>query len=395
MLNRNQYQEFVSSLQAGNAPQYAGVPYRAFDIETPDAGQMVEGSLRPAEDVVVPDPCRITGKPVNDWLLTRAKGGTFRLPRKCVRQFSGAEIVGWRSLVTPWGFHSSASHWINHDFDHVRKSMDDGYVLAMDRLYRPICDKVEPHKVGGTGFFLTYLEPGNHGSFIFRALPKLIYFLELGLHIDYLIAPDRSAALREVLDHFGLSDVPIFTCKETIGATFKSLYVADDFEAEGVLGQDTLSTFTKLAASGKTEEQTQAGARRKLFVSRRLNTGYRPGYRVLLNEAELEKTLLALGFETIFPEALGFMAQIRQFAEADTIVGASGSGMLNAAFAPEGARVVDIESFHYTVAQHAKIYGSSGKDYAFTFGQFASSEGAEIVRPWTVDPRDVIEALAR
>jgi len=394
MLNRHQYQEFVSSLQAGYAPQYAGVPYRAFDTETPDSGEIVEDSLRPAEDVVVLDPCRITGTPVDEWLLSKAKGGTFRLPPKCVRKFRNAEIVGWRSLVTPRGFYSSASHWINNDWDHVRKSMDDGYVLAMDRLYRPVCDKVEPHKIGGTGFFLTYLEPGNHGSFVFRTLPKLIYFLELGLHIDYVIAPDRSAALREVLDHFGFAEVPIFTCKETIGAAFQTLYVADDFEAEGILGSDTLNAFRKMATSGTTERRP-AGARKKLFVSRRLNTGYRPAYRPLLNEAALEKRLLTLGFDTIFPETLGFMAQVRQFFEADTIVGASGSGMLNAAFAPPGARVVDIESFHYTVGQHAKIYGSSGKDYAFTFGQFASSEGAEIVREWTVNPQDVIDALGR
>jgi len=85
------------------------------------------------------------------------------------------------------------------------------------------------------------------------------------------------------------------------------------------------------------------------------------------NEGEIEELLQRNGFEIVYPETLSLADQVRTFAEAQCVIGPSGSGMFNTAFAPDACRVVDIETFHVTVAQHALFYSSCGHPYAFLF----------------------------
>jgi capsular polysaccharide biosynthesis protein len=94
----------------------------------------------------------------------------------------------------------------------------------------------------------------------------------------------------------------------------------------------------------------------------------------------------------VYPETLTFREQIRVFGAARQVVGPSGSGMLNAVFAEDGAKVLDMESFHTTVRQHAKIYASTRKKYSFLFGNLAKDdESHPIVRSWMV-PEDSFRA---
>jgi capsular polysaccharide biosynthesis protein len=116
-----------------------------------------------------------------------------------------------------------------------------------------------------------------------------------------------------------------------------------------------------------------------------LSASSRPWYRVLENENVLEQHAARAGYAILYPETLSFGEQIRAFGEAKRIVGPSGSGMLNAVFAEDGAKVLDMESFHTTVRQHAKIYASTRKRYSFLFGQLSKDDGSHpIVRPWLV-----------
>jgi hypothetical protein len=43
--------------------------------------------------------------------------------------------------------------------------------------------------------------------------------------------------------------------------------------------------------------------------------------------------------------------------------------MFNTAYCSATARIVDIETYHVTVSQHAALYSSCGHDYAFLFCQ--------------------------
>ena len=133
-----------------------------------------------------------------------------------------------------------------------------------------------------------------------------------------------------------------------------------------------------------------SGANRSetVYVSRSLSRLRAPRYRQLQNELDIEQQARQRGCAVVYPEILPLANQIDLFGRAHRIVGPSGSGMLNAMFAPEGARVLDFELFHVTVRQHAKIYSSTGKVYGFCFGTFDSRDQREnTIRDWSVAPQ--------
>lgn len=92
---------------------------------------------------------------------------------------------------------------------------------------------------------------------------------------------------------------------------------------------------------------------KRLFVARD-----RARYRRLLNEEEIHRKVMSLGFEIVHPEDLGFSDQVVLFSEAAMIVGPTGAGLSNMVFAPEGCKVVVLAG------------ATRGANY-FIFGQLA------------------------
>ena len=78
----------------------------------------------------------------------------------------------------------------------------------------------------------------------------------------------------------------------------------------------------------------------RVYLSRR---SHAHPMRILLNEAELERALMARGFVIVRPERLRPSEQIALGRQARVVVGPSGAGMANALFAAPGALVVDIQ----------------------------------------------------
>ncbi len=103
-----------------------------------------------------------------------------------------------------------------------------------------------------------------------------------------------------------------------------------------------------------------------------------PRYGQLRNDLEIEQLARQRGCTVIYPATLPLADQIALFGRARREVGPSGSGMLNTMFAPEGAHVADMESFHVTVRQRARIYASTGKVYGFAFGCFDPTDERDI-----------------
>jgi capsular polysaccharide biosynthesis protein len=102
----------------------------------------------------------------------------------------------------------------------------------------------------------------------------------------------------------------------------------------------------------------------------------------------------AKGFHVVYPEAHNLAEQCALFHGARAIIGPSGSGMLNAAFAPEGTKLADLEGYHHTVRQHAKLYSSSGKIYGFAFGEtFRTHPSTRAFDNWTLAPHLLSGAL--
>jgi len=93
---------------------------------------------------------------------------------------------------------------------------------------------------------------------------------------------------------------------------------------------------------------------RKLFVAR---DGAQ--YRRLLNEKQLQKAMGALGFEIVRPEGLSFAQQVELFSAASVIIGPTGAGLSNMAFAPEGCKVIVLAGA--TRGANTFIFGQLGQ----------------------------------
>lgn len=74
---------------------------------------------------------------------------------------------------------------------------------------------------------------------------------------------------------------------------------------------------------------------RKLYIARD-----RARYRRMLNERQIQTALRAQGFDIVRPEELSFAEQLELFSAASVIVGPTGAGLSNMAFAPPGCRVI-------------------------------------------------------
>jgi capsular polysaccharide biosynthesis protein len=222
------------------------------------------------------------------------------------------------------------------------------------------------------GLFLHNLEPANYGSFLFRQLPQMLLLKGVDIAFDCYIVPDRTPWLRDALMLAGLPERPIFTVREISGCRINTILVMNEFDAEGYLSKKVVDIIRERARAIWVVEDFPRGE--KLYVSRRLSAIARPNYRRLINEGEVEAYMMRLGFTIVYPEILTLHQQIAMFRQARFIVGPSGSGMLNAIFSHAGTRVLDMESFHQTVRQHAKLYASTEKVYSFLFGK--------------IDPRD-------
>jgi len=81
--------------------------------------------------------------------------------------------------------------------------------------------------------------------------------------------------------------------------------------------------------------------KRYIYLSR---SGLTKDKRRLSNELELEDALGAIGVAVIHPETLTFEQQIAIYANADVVIGPSGSALHNAAFMKKGSRIISLST---------------------------------------------------
>lgn len=308
---------------------------------------------------------------------------------KTIRVFRDATVLGWRLLGTPDGVYWSGLTESVSNLSQLSENLHEGVVFSDDRLHFYAAPDSFSREYDGVSLFLGHLEPGNHGSFLFRLLPRILFVLERGLSFDLLVVPQRTEGLLELLDFLGIECL-VLSVREVAGCRFKKVVAVDDFDPEGVFSSGCVRRIERLAGAVSARIRSN---RKAIYVSRQLQARSRPKYRPLMNEAEVEGVVRAHGFSPVFPETMPLMRQVALFAQAERIVGPSGSGMLGAMFARKGVPVLDLESFTYTVRQHGKIYGSTGKAYAFAFGAALGEDGPEVFRPWAIDLKVVSEAL--
>lgn len=353
-----------------------------------DWGRMV--SSEAPMDVAFKPPEFVLGEPEDPSCLDDVREpARLRVPAKTLRAFRDVRIVGWRSLLSGDGFYSTRRGFREEEgnLDAWSGGIYDGFVVKDGSLVHVAGDD-DRRPISGNTLFLSGVELGNYGSLVFRMLPKLLYFREQGIAVDQIVVPMKTTAIADAIEMVGLGGLPLYGVRESLALEFESVYVVDDFDIKGGMCAATMSRIRALSA-----DSAESGS---IFVSRRLNA-HNPTYRPLANAAAIEHAAERMGFRVVFPESLRFSQQIALFGGADAIVGPSGSGMLNALFSRPGSKVLDIESFHSTVRQHARIYSSAGHRYAFAFGEFDPADRREpkFIRRWQASPAMVVEGIER
>jgi hypothetical protein len=369
MLNPFQVQQLRERwLSSGRDPeQFEGQPVqvaRMSGVKEPHPANETAATFYP--------PARIFGTPVEPWCLTNVlEKRPVHLSVIETRQASNARVIGFTAaldqnnvLLGP----EDASPAKLGQFLERNRSNFHGYCAECINGELKVCfaGRSLPRYLNMDALFLPNLEPGNYGSFLFRQLPLMLQLKSAMPAFDCYIAGERTPWLAQAIEVVGLPAKPVFTVREICGDVFRSIWLCSGDDNEGFLRPDVREG---IEATVTRTLRSRSGGHEKVYVSRALSATWRPNYRPMINEIEVEDRVRRAGFTVIYPETLSFNDQIGAFASARYILGPSGSGMLNAIFAKPGARVVDIETFTYTARQHAHLYSSSGKEYAFGFAQ--------------------------
>jgi hypothetical protein len=380
--------------QQGVVAKFEGHFCRTLHLSLPRSGGARACYARPREDVEFYKPENVFGVPHERSCLAGIGDYAIEVPAQILYEVDNARIIGNQALIDaepclyrPDPLVAGTSTKMAIDGE---SHGHGGYALHLrdNVLCATFASRAEPREFARTALFLHNLEPGNYGSFLFRLLPQMMFAAEAGISFDAYVTPDRTPWFMDALRLLGLPERPVFAVREVCGDLFRKVFFSTGFDTEGLVSGATRRGFTELARRSVASEPRIITSQ-KLYVSRMLSASARPWYRVLENENVLEQHAARAGYAILYPETLTFSEQIRAFGEARLIVGPSGSGMLNAVLAEDGAKVLDMESFHTTVRQHAKIYASTRKRYSFLFGQLSKDDGGHpITRPWFV-PEDL------
>lgn len=340
------------------------------------------------------------GEPEDSSCIDGLRDSSIILPGERILGISRARIVGNTSVIDKSNRLYSASFRrdINHPASLYRRTQvkgAEGFVVSCfsgsDYLYYspPLNSSLVTEPI----LFLPNLEPNNYGSFLLRQVPALALAVDSGISFQKIVTPSRPSWLLACLSSIGLDTVQVLTTAEAGDSVFESLFMVFPSERSGFIGSTTRSRIRRVFESVLSRPSSRAHSKTNMiYCARTLASKAKPMHRPLLNEHEVISLAEKMGFQILCPETFSWSGQIILFSRSTSIVGPSGSGMLNTLFSPPKARVGDIESFHNTVPQHARLYSSTEKIYSFCFGKTdAESVGLRQGRPWTVDLRDVEE----
>jgi hypothetical protein len=160
----------------------------------------------------------------------------------------------------------------------------------------------------------------------------------------------------------------------------------------GVYGEGYESESLLFASRSLPSPAREEPARRRLFVSR---AG--ADRRRLLNEAACMEALDGFDVELVAAEKLTVVDEIALFGEAELIVGGHGAGLVNCAFAPSDALVLELAPRAFWDIQIAELAAVKCQTYGVIFGDpVGGRRGWANPHPdYTVDVQRVRDVVRR
>ncbi len=228
-------------------------------------------------------------------------------------------------------------------------------------------------RIESAGVFMPWGAGFNYGHFLLDALPSLLALEEAGL-LGLLtpVAPSLKPWQRELT---ALLLGPGRTVRELDAPAVRVGQAAYATSMDHFLHAPNALALRVRARLGAWAGAPPLRARR-LYLSRR---SHAHPMRILLNEAALERALVARGFAIVRPERLRPAEQIALAREAEVVVGPTGAGMANALFARPGALVVDIQPQVFASAWVGAFGELVGHDW---WNYYAPAPACEDDVPW-------------
>lgn len=173
---------------------------------------------------------------------------------------------------------------------------------------------------------LDYQHFFHYGHFLLDVLSRIWAYDYLtsffGIDDLRILMPAMEASFaNEFLDLYGISSDRIVPLEGAV--TVEELFVpTKSFQIQEYTSPTAVATWKKISNA-----ERGVGGPKRIYVSRSRNP-----QRILVNERETEEIVRAKGFIVIHPEEIPVRRQVGLFANAEIVVGTSGSNMFNLAF---------------------------------------------------------------
>ena len=302
------------------------------------------------------------------------------------------KLTGFRTILSAEGFFTND---LGHASEEREKGFENGLRHAeeltglkfdeSENAFRSDTNGQVTTHLEGPVVVLTSAEAGNYGSFVFRELVKLVNL--------YGIPPAWRFLLHISIDTFSqfltMAGVP---ADRIIRHEPRQTYYIDQAIVPCIRNPFTFIDHTTADFYKRLRLLCDGGTgRRRIYVARSSINSTKKTGRVMLNEPDLIRQLQSLDFYIVEPEFLTAAQQVATFADADLVVGPSGSGMFNTAFCRPGTKVIDIESEPHWVFQLSCLFASSGLPYGIFEGLAVNQDWSTHHKPFHVN----IDALVQ
>lgn len=266
------------------------------------------------------------------------------------------------------------------------------YIIGQDHQMAQVFVEAEHEQPVQDAFLLG--GSTNYAHWILDSLPRLAQLAAadraLGRPCRLIINTHRAPFQHETLRMLGIADDRLLELAYPGVYRIRNCFLPHTGSGSGtsplVLQVEAVRWVReRLLASARQDPAAHAGpkAGRRLFISREAEG---PEKMRLMNHRAVIEAVKRVGFEVVSLGGMSVAAQIRLFAQASIVTGPHGAGFANMAFAPHGARLVELMgprvAREYGPTQfYARLTSVLGQGYARIVGDAVEAD--------KVDPRHV------
>jgi capsular polysaccharide biosynthesis protein len=242
-------------------------------------------------------------------------------------------------------------------------TLTDQDVIARGGAVRLLERMRYPREIGLSGavLFANFAGGSNYYHWMVETLPALRAVLE-GSSRQYsaILLPRADGFHRETLDALGLGGVRLIAVQSLDVYRAESL-VVPRFNSGWAPHQWTGTWLRSMILSSRGQLPDFPSRKRRLYISRNDAVGRR-----VVNEFDLRKFLIGLGFEVVLLSGLKVADQAKLFSEAEIVVGPHGAGMTNLLFCEPGTLVVEAFPDRWTSLCYMMLSQALGLRYCYT-----------------------------